>query len=85
VRLEGLGKLREKNAFSSGLETRDLPACSIVPKPLRYCVPLFTCSKFLWQFCHLIEICRDSLLKLSVSHVNLMWPCGLNLLGILGH
>jgi hypothetical protein len=31
VRLEGLGKL--KKSTSSGIRSRDLPACSVVPQP----------------------------------------------------
>jgi hypothetical protein len=35
VRLEGLGKLKKKKKFNDfiGNQTRDLPACSIVPQP----------------------------------------------------
>jgi hypothetical protein len=38
VRPEGLGNLKK---FSDlvGSRTRNLPACSIVSQPLRYCVP----------------------------------------------
>jgi hypothetical protein len=41
VQLEGLGKL--KKSTSSGTQTSDLPACSIVLQPC-HCVPL-KCSK----------------------------------------
>jgi hypothetical protein len=33
VRLEGLGKLKKKSNDLIGNQTRDLPACSIVPQP----------------------------------------------------
>jgi hypothetical protein len=39
VWLEGFGKL--KKSTSSGTRTGDLPACSVVPQPLRYHVPYF--------------------------------------------
>jgi hypothetical protein len=35
VRLEGLGKLKKLND-SIRSRARDLPACNMVPKPLRY-------------------------------------------------
>jgi hypothetical protein len=39
VRLEGLGNLK-KIIYLIGSRTSDLPACSIVPQPLLYRVPL---------------------------------------------
>jgi hypothetical protein len=49
MRREGLGKLRKIHLI--GTPSRDLPACSIVPQPLRYRVspPILTLSihKFL--------------------------------------
>jgi hypothetical protein len=38
VRPEGLGKLKKLTELI-GSRTRDLPACIIVPQPLRYGVP----------------------------------------------
>jgi hypothetical protein len=46
VWLEGLGKLK-KCIHLIGSRTRDIPACSIVPYPLHYCVPpIITASSF---------------------------------------
>jgi hypothetical protein len=42
VRPEGLGKLEKIHLM--GTRFRDLPACSIVPQPLRYRVPRLTTS-----------------------------------------
>jgi hypothetical protein len=39
VREEGLGELK-KFIHLVGSRTSDLPACSVVPEPLCYCVPL---------------------------------------------
>jgi hypothetical protein len=39
MRLKGLAKLTKFN-YLVGSRTSDLPACSIVPQPLRYCVPV---------------------------------------------
>jgi hypothetical protein len=39
VRLEGLGKLKEKNIHLIGFRNRNLPAFSIVSQQLRYLVP----------------------------------------------
>jgi hypothetical protein len=39
VRLEGLGKFKNKFIHLIGSRTRDLPACSIVPQQLSYRVP----------------------------------------------
>jgi hypothetical protein len=36
--MEGLGQLKKFIHFI-GSQTRDLPACRVVPQPLRYCVP----------------------------------------------
>jgi hypothetical protein len=33
---EGLGKLKKNSLHFMGSRTRNLPACSIVPQPLRY-------------------------------------------------
>jgi hypothetical protein len=43
MRLEGLGKVKKKkNKDLTGNRTRDLQACSILPKPATVrCVPLF--------------------------------------------
>jgi hypothetical protein len=41
VRPEGLGKLK-KLFYLMGSRTRYLPACTIVPQPLRYSVPHIT-------------------------------------------
>jgi hypothetical protein len=46
VLLEGLSQLR-KIIYLVGSQTRDLPACSILPQPLRYRVPLY--YVMLWQ------------------------------------
>jgi hypothetical protein len=35
-RLEGLGKLKTKSNYLIGNQTRDLPACSIVPQPTNH-------------------------------------------------
>jgi hypothetical protein len=39
IRLEGLGKLKEKSSDLIGERTRDLPACSIVPQPTKSVPP----------------------------------------------
>jgi hypothetical protein len=39
VQLEELVKLKEKSIHLIGSRTRELPACTIVPRPLRYLVP----------------------------------------------
>jgi hypothetical protein len=55
VRPKGVGKLKTF-IYLVGFGTRDLPACSTVPQPIRYCVPPLT----LFKICDLQQILLNS-------------------------
>jgi hypothetical protein len=61
MQLKGLGKLKKLIQFIWS-RTRDLPACSVVPQPLRYCMLSATAIKITTQ-----EILSNALDFISVK------------------
>jgi hypothetical protein len=73
LRPEGLGKLK-KCIYLIGCRIRDLPACSVVPQPLRFCV-LHYCycsrSKQISRCCHCRIVTKIVMSSLEIYYITL--------------